>query len=92
MGVRILSSGTMSALPQPFTVYSASGQSLTFYFGPAQNLNTETTQIVMELSYATDPAIAGEDNSITLSEDGQTVKSLKLKIPSPITVKENTVL
>ncbi len=90
MGVQVVNSGKMSALPQPFTVYHASGDSLSFYFGPALNLDkSNATNIVMELSYATSLAI-NRDIMFTFPEK-QIIGNVRLDMGGAINITENKV-
>ncbi len=72
VGARFVHSGSLTALPPSWASTEVAGDALKFNFGPAFNGDTDTTTVVMEISYRTDPAIVGFGMDITVAGD-QTV-------------------
>ena len=57
IGARVIDPGTIAYFPPSWAVYSTSGESVTMLFGDVNNVDTEPTDVIIELVYAIDPTV-----------------------------------
>ncbi len=88
MDVSIVDPGTVAYIPPIFTALSMSGEQISLNFGPVHNVDSSSTQVVLDVAFGIRSDVAAGTN-IDLSTVTQTVGGVNVGTNFQVTVLAN---